>query len=158
MNCKMIGRGLALGMAAMLVTRAEGGSLTFDNADALKGLTISGDVGVDTTKDRNGAKGLESAGTAAGQRKGGSLRLGPGGKAVWPLRDKDGTGMVRIWVYEDAAKPAKPRGYGAGAMWGLMQADGHMVAVGAIYAPTSTARRLTPPPPSIPRSRSLGSR
>ena len=40
-----------------------------------------------------------------------------------------------MWVYEDAAKPAKPQGYGAGAMWGLMQADGHMVAVGAIYAP-----------------------
>ncbi len=40
-----------------------------------------------------------------------------------------------MWVYEDAAKPAKPRDYGAGAMWGLMQADGHMVAVGAIYAP-----------------------
>ena len=93
---------------------------------------MSGDVSVDTTKDRNGAKGLEAAGTPAGRRKGGSLRLGPGGKAVWPLRDKDGAGTVRMWVYEDAAKPAKPQGYGAGAMWGLMQADGHMVAVGAM--------------------------
>ena len=134
MTRKMIGLGLALGVAAMLAARAESASLTFDNADALKGLTVSGDVCVDTTKDRNGAKGLEAAGTPAGRRKGGSLRLGSGGKAVWPLRDKDGAGTVRMWVYEDAAKPAKPQDYGAGAMWGLMQADGHMVAVGAIYA------------------------
>ena len=41
---KMIGLGLALGVAAMLAARADGGSLTFDNADALKGLTVSGDV------------------------------------------------------------------------------------------------------------------
>jgi hypothetical protein len=120
----------------MLTDRGECGSLAFDNADALKPFTVSGDVRVDASKDRGGVKGTEAKdSTAPGQRKGGSLRVGPGGKAVWPLREKDGTGVVELWVYEDAAKPAKPQDHGAGAMWGLMQADGHMVAVGAIYAP-----------------------
>lgn len=109
---------------------------SFDNADALQGLTVSGDVSIDTSKDRGGAKGLEASDVApAGQTKGGALRLGPGGKAVWPLREEDGTGVLELWVYEDATKPANPRDYGAGTMWGLMQADGHMAAVGAIYAP-----------------------
>ena len=53
----------------------------FDNADALQGLTLSGDVSVDTSKDRGGAKGLEAADVApAGQKKGGALRLGPEAK------------------------------------------------------------------------------
>ena len=102
--------GLALGVAAMLASRAESGSLTFDSADAIQGLTVSGDVSVDISKDRGGAQGLEAAGGApASPRKGGSLRVGPGGKAVWPLREKDGTGVLELWVYEDAAKPANPR-------------------------------------------------
>jgi len=127
--------GVALGVAVMIANGANGGSLTFDDADSLQGLTVSGDVSIDTSKDR-GAKGLEPAGVATvGQRTGGSLRLGPGGKTVWPLRDQDGTGVLELWVYEDAAKPTKPKDYGAGAMWGLMQADGHMAAVGALYAP-----------------------
>ncbi len=128
--------GLALGVAVMLASRAEGGSLTFDSADAIKELTVSGDVSVDMSKDRGGVQGLEAAGVApASSRKGGTLRVGPGGKAVWPLREKDGTGVLELWVYEDAAKPTNPKDHGAGAMWGLMQADGHMAAVGAIYAP-----------------------
>lgn len=136
MTRKGSGLGVALGVAIMLANGAEGGSLTFDDADALQGLTVSGDVSIDTSKDRGGAKGLEAADVApAGQKKGGSLRLAPGGKAVWPLRDQDGTGVLELWVYEDAAKSAKPKDPGAGAMWGLMQADGHMAAVGALYAP-----------------------
>lgn len=108
----------------------------FDNADALQGLTVSGDVSIDASKDRGGAKGLEAADVApAGHGKGGALRLGPGGRAVWPLREEDGTGALELWIYEDARSPANPRDHGAGAMWGLMQADGHMAAVGAIYAP-----------------------
>jgi len=107
----------------------------FDSADALQGLAVSGDVSVDASKDRGGSQGMEAAKTAPAGKKQGALRLGPGGKAVWTLRNEDGTGVLELWVYEDGAKPANAREYGAGAMWGLMQADGHMAAVGAIYAP-----------------------
>ena len=109
--------------------------LTFDNADALKQLTVSGDVSVDTSKDRGGVKGLETAGAAGWPTQGRVAAGGTRGQSGLAPAQKDGTGVLELWVYEDAAKPAKPRDYGAGAMWGLMQADGHMVAVGAIYAP-----------------------
>ena len=84
------------------------------------------------TKDRGGARGL-AAPTSA--RLGGALRLGPGGKVVWPLRRQDGTGKLELWVWEDAAVASNPKRHAAGAMWGLLQADGHTLTVGAIYAP-----------------------
>jgi hypothetical protein len=125
----------ALGTVVVLAVSAQSSTLTFDNADALKGMTVSGDVSIDAQKDRGGARGLEAEGAAdTGQRKGGALRLGPGGKVVWPLREQDGTGKVEFWIYEDGAIASDPKAPGASPMWGLMQADGHMVAAGPIYA------------------------
>ncbi len=72
----------------------------FDHADALQGLTVSGDVSIDTSKDRGGAQGLEAAGvTLAAQKQAGAVRMGPGGKAVWPLRENDGTGVLELWEF-----------------------------------------------------------
>jgi len=122
--------------APMLASAAESTSLTFDNEEALKVLTVSGDVSVDMEKDRGGVKGLAAEGVEKeALKQGGALRLGPGSRATWPLHQQDGTGRVEIWIYEDAAIASDPRTHGAGPMWGLMQSDGRMAAVGPLYAP-----------------------
>ncbi|MBI3923592.1 MAG: hypothetical protein HY318_19390 [Armatimonadetes bacterium] len=124
-NCKLSRSNLmavVITVATILAHRAVCAPLTFDNAAALKGWTVSGDVGIDTEKDRGGVGG-------------GALRLGPGGRAMWPLRKQDGTGKVELWIFEDGAIASNPKTYGASPMWGLMQADGHMAAVGPLYAP-----------------------
>jgi len=92
----------------------------FDDAKALSGLEVSGAVSIDVALKHGGA---------------GALKLEPGSKAVITLREEDGTGKVEFWVYEDEARPAAPKRHAAGAMWGLMQADGHSVTAGPIYAP-----------------------
>ena len=80
--------GVALGVAVMLGEWGGEAVRSRSTTRRARGLTVSGDVSVDTSKDRGGAKGLDAAGAVpAGQRKGGALRLGPGGKAVWPLRE-----------------------------------------------------------------------
>ncbi|NOX97605.1 MAG: hypothetical protein GXO98_06065 [Nitrospirae bacterium] len=111
-----------VGVAAQLAVGASAGPkvITFNNKAALDRFVIIGDVTIDTTRKREGA---------------GSLKLAPKSKAVLKLRDTNGTGKVEFWVYEDGAAPAKPKAYGAGAMWGLMQADGRVLAVGPVYAP-----------------------
>ena len=71
-------------------------NLSFDNQQALAGWTITGDVTIDASKSRQG--------------KGGSLKVGPGGKALLKLRDTDGSGKVEMWVYDDGTRPAERQG------------------------------------------------
>ncbi len=99
---------------------AEEKTVAFDDKASLEGIEITGDVTIDAARKHGGD---------------GALKLAPGSKAVLKLRPTDGTGKVEFWVYEDGAAPDKPKDRGAGAMWGLMQADGHILTVGAIYAP-----------------------
>jgi len=108
---------LTLLCAIASVSHAE--TKTFDNAADLAGLTIKGAASIDTTKMHSGT---------------GSLKMEKGSKAAWKLRATDGAGKVDIWVYEDAAAPANPKKKGAGAIWGVQQADGQTLAIGAIYA------------------------
>jgi hypothetical protein len=94
--------------------------MAFDTSEALAGWTITGDVTVDPTKNREG--------------KGGSLRVGAGGKALLKLRDRDESGKVEMWVYDDGTKPEDPKVNRPGPRWGLVQGDGKVMAAGILYA------------------------
>ncbi|MBC8869135.1 MAG: hypothetical protein H8E44_06940 [Planctomycetes bacterium] len=92
----------------------------FDSNEALADWTITGDVTVDITKVR--------------QDKGGALKVGPGGKALLKLRDKDESGKVDVWVYDDGTVPEDVKAHRVGPRWGLVQSDGKVLAVGTLYA------------------------
>lgn len=94
--------------------------LSFDNNEALARWTLAGDVTVDLAKSREG--------------QGGSLKIGPNGKALLRLRDNDGSGKVEVWVYDDGARPENVKVNRAGPRWGLVQNDGRVLAVGILYA------------------------
>jgi len=98
----------------------EARKLTFDSKEAPAGWTITGDVAVDTTKGREG--------------KGGALKVGPGGVALLKLRDKDGSGKVELWAYDDGTKPQNVKAHRVGPRWGLVQGDGKVLVVGILYA------------------------
>ncbi len=91
-----------------------------DQPAELTQFQCRGDVGIDRDCRREGA---------------GALKIPPGAAAVLPIRRFDGTGTVSFWVYDDGAAPAAPRKRAAGAMWGLVQKNGFVLAAGAIYAP-----------------------
>jgi len=93
---------------------------TFDDNQALTNWTITGDVTVDLTKGRGGT--------------GGALRVEPGAKALLKLRDRDESGRVEFWVYDDGTTPANPKSSRPGPRWGLVQSDGRLLAVGVLYA------------------------
>jgi len=93
---------------------------TFDASEAPAGWTITGDAAVDATKGREG--------------RGGSLRVGPGSKALLKLRGQDASGKVEMWVYDDGTNPETPKAARVGPRWGLLQADGKLLAVGILYA------------------------
>ncbi|MGB2824330.1 MAG: hypothetical protein WBF17_25370, partial [Phycisphaerae bacterium] len=92
----------------------------FNAADPLAGWKVTGDVAADPAKGRGG--------------KGAALKVGPGGKAVWPLRDRDESGKVELWVYDDGAVPKDVKAHRVGPRWGLVQGDGRVLAVGILYA------------------------
>ena len=98
----------------------EAKRLTFDGNEALAGWTVTGDVMIDKTKGREG--------------KGGALKIGPGGKALLKLRDKDESGKVEFWVFDDGSKPENVNASRTGPRWGLVQSDGKLLAVGVLYA------------------------
>ncbi len=111
--------------AALVVAaaaRAEEKKVTFDNAEAIAAWTVSGDVAVDATKTREGGTG-------------GSLKIGPGGKAIWKLGEADLSGKVEFWVYDDGKVSATPKVHGYGGISGIMSADGHALVGGPLYAP-----------------------
>jgi len=90
----------------------------FDDSKALAGWTVTGDVAVDKTRGR----------------KGGALKVGPGGKALLRLRERDESGKVEIWVYDDGTKPEDVKARRVGPRWGLVQSDGKVLAAGILYA------------------------
>ena len=94
--------------------------LTFDGKEALAAWTIAGDITIDMTKNREG--------------KGGSLKVGPGGKALLKLRDRDESGKVELWVHDDCAKPEDVKASRVGPRWGLVQGDGKVLVIGILYA------------------------
>ena len=96
-------------------------TVSFDQETVSASLTLAGGAKVDNTMGREGT--------------GGALRLAPGSKAVWRLRDSDGSGKVDLWVFEDMTKPKDPKQRRVGPRWGLLQSDGRVLVVGAIYAP-----------------------
>lgn len=93
---------------------------TFDHKDALSGWAITGDVNIDTAKTREG--------------KGGTLKVGPGGRALLKLRNADESGKVEMWVYDDGTIPANAKAHRVGPRWGLLQGDGRLLAAGILYA------------------------
>lgn len=97
-------------------------TLAFFDPAILMEMRLSGDVTIDQSMKRT-------------ESSSGALKLAPGAIAVWPLRDEVGAGKVEMWVYDDGALPANPKGYGAGAMWGLSQGGAPALLVGHIYAP-----------------------
>ena len=100
---------------------------TFDSKEALAGWTVTGDVGFDNSKSREGRQG--------------ALRVGPGGKALLKLRDKDGSGKVEIWVYDDGTAPDNAKAHRVGPRWGLVENDGKVLAAGILYARLPRRRR-----------------
>ena len=80
--------------AQLAVSRSAGTqakAFTFDGKEALAGWAITGDVTIDVAKGREGGNG--------------SLKIGPGGKALLKLREKDESGKVEVWVYDDGTVP-----------------------------------------------------
>ena len=98
----------------------EARKYSFDGPEALAGWTVTGEVAIDAAKNREG--------------KGGSLKVAPGGKAVLKLADKDLSGKVELWVYDDMAKPKEPKVNRVGPRWGVAQTDGNMLVIGILYA------------------------
>lgn len=92
---------------------------TFNDKEALAGWVITGDVTIDASKGHEG---------------GGSLKVGPGGMAMLKLRDKDESGKVEVWVFDDGTKPEDVKAHRLGPRWGLVQSDGKVFAVGILYA------------------------
>jgi hypothetical protein len=95
-------------------------TFTFDGPEALAAWTVTGDVTIDP------AQGRES--------KGGALKVGPDGTAFLKLRDRDESGKVEFWVYDDGTRPANAKAPRLGPRWGLVQGDGKLLAVGILYA------------------------
>jgi hypothetical protein len=93
---------------------------------------------------------------------GGCLRVGPGARVVRLFRDQDGSGDVSFRLLDDGGKAAKPKARVSGPRWGLITTDGHMLLVGAIYAPylnggaTYAATDLKPKESPYGRIRYLG--
>lgn len=102
--------------------REEPRKFTFDRSEALAGWTVTGDVAIDTTKGRKGSPSR------------GSLKVGPGGVAMLKLRDKDESGEVELWVYDDGTKPENAKAHRVGPRWGIVQGDGKVLVVGILYA------------------------
>jgi hypothetical protein len=91
-----------------------------DCAEALTGWTVTGDVSVDGSKGRESSRG--------------SLKVGPGARAALKLCDADGSGKIDVWVHDDGTTPEHVKAIRVGPRWGLMQSDGKVLVIGALYA------------------------
>jgi len=114
--------GLAVLVLAITAAAASAQTTSFDADDALGSWKTTGDVSIDRSRNRS-------------RRTGGSLKVSPGGKALWRLRDTNGSGTVRMWVYDNRTKAADPKEYRVGPRWGILQNDGRVLVVGVLYAP-----------------------
>jgi len=117
-----------LGLVGLVVSAAAGGarSVAFDVQAALEGWTLQGDVRIDGAQPHAGA---------------GALRIGPGAKALWKLRDTDGSGRVEMWVREDLTQVKDPKTRRVGPRWGLLQSDGRVVVLAIMHAPYLAGNR-----------------
>jgi hypothetical protein len=95
-------------------------AFTFDGNEPMAGWTLTGDVAIDMTKGRE-------VGSS-------SLKVGPGGKALLKLRDRDESGKVEFWLYDDSTTPEDVKAHRVGPRWGLVQSDGKLLATGILYA------------------------
>ena len=124
--CLLLATALSLGAAARgqeapaKPSAEPARRLSFEGPEPLAGWTVTGDAGVDAAKSREG--------------KGGSLRVGPGGKAVLKLRDSDASGKLDLWVYDNGGVPGDAKASRVGPRWGLVQSDGRVLAAGILYA------------------------
>lgn len=94
--------------------------LDFATSQDLEGWQLTGAATLDATKSREG--------------KGGSLKIGPGAKALLKLRDQDASGKAEFWVYDDGTRPENSKASRVGPRWGLVQSDGKALATGILYA------------------------
>jgi hypothetical protein len=94
--------------------------IEFTNNQPLAGWALTGDVTVDLQKSREG--------------RGASLKIAPGARALVKLRDRDESGHVEFWVYDDNTRPENPKASRVGPRWGLVQSDGRALVVGPFYA------------------------
>ena len=83
-------------------------------------IPVKSPTGSDRTKGRGG--------------KAGALKVGPGAKALLKLRDRDESGQVDFWIYDDGTTPENAKINRPGPRWGLVQNDGRVLAVGILYA------------------------
>ncbi|NOX54277.1 MAG: hypothetical protein GXP27_07505, partial [Planctomycetes bacterium] len=97
-------------------------SLCFENDGELSVWDSTGEVQFDRERNRDGSAG-------------GALRVGPGARAVWRFAEKNISGTVDLWIYDDGSASADPKKHAAGPMWGVTQEDGSVLVIGAIYAP-----------------------
>jgi len=110
-------------MTQLAVPRSAGmqaKAITFDGKEALAGWAITGEVTIDAAKGRDGGNN--------------SLKIGPGGKALLKLRERDESGKVEVWIYDDGTVPEDVKAGRTGPRWGLVQNDGKVFAVGILYA------------------------
>lgn len=114
-------------LAALVSSRlgADSQSITA----SLDGWTVSGGVNMD--EERAGPGGEPS------------MRLDPGSRAVYSLRDQDASGTVEIEFYDDGTVPEKPKARRAGPHVGVITESGRVLALGPIYAPYLSANHLT---------------
>ena len=101
----------------MPVTAQE--TITFDQNDSLKGMTVTGQPALDSTQARSGK----------------ALKLSAGDKVLIPLAKSDRSGSISFWVFDDAAKASQNKKRQAGATWGVVDSQGNHLLIGAIYAP-----------------------
>ncbi len=97
---------------------AEEITFNFDGDDALARWEIQGDAAIGDAQARAGK----------------ALRVGPGARATIRFRDSDGAGEVKIWVYDDGTAPSNPKESRATAHWGVINAEGRILAVGPFCA------------------------
>ena len=90
----------------------------YDTEDALAKWDIRGDVKLDGTQARSGK----------------ALAVAPGARATLKLRDRDGAGEVKFWVFDDGTAPEDPKSNRVTAHWGVMNAEGRIVAAGPFCA------------------------
>lgn len=96
-------------------------SINLTRASDLKDWTVTGGVTTDTTRSHS--------------EKGAAIKVAPGGRAVKTLRSDNGSGHVTLWVYDDMTAPEDAKASRSGPSWGIIQPDGEMLIVGALYAP-----------------------
>jgi hypothetical protein len=94
--------------------------IDFGNKTDLATWKITGDSSVDPAK--------------SDAEHGHALRISPGSEAALKLGKSETSGVVSLWVYDDASNPANPKVGHVGPRWGVVHDDGRVLAIGVLYA------------------------